>query len=518
MNASRLVLFAAILTVAVHAQPTPPAPPQPGPALKKLQVWYGDWTYEMELHATPLWPTSKTSGTASTRATLGGFGAETTFAEPAPWGTSRAVETNWLDPRSNDIGYVFLANDGHVEQGTYSITGDTWTWQGTFITANRAWKTRGKGALNPDHSSYTQKGEISPDGGMWIASFTRTATRATPAAVAPPPTAEALTAELIALEHEWAKAHLNRDRKTLDRIEADDWSYTDHEGNVVPKAQALPSADSGPTTPTSEFVMSDLQVRLFGDTAIVTRRQQEVALRATREAGPAVQITDLWRRHENTWRCHATHFSTIVPPLDKAAIKQAVLATVQTMIAAEERLDATGVWSVHADVPGYVWTNSDGSSHNFAEARKSRADFLAGCTSVKFTAKRQEVEVLAPNTALALLHGSLDTTAKDGPTAHHELWTTCCLLRLIDGAWKIVGGQESSAPPTAPSVPPPAPLAAEPAATNPSPAPPAATPAPQATPTPAPESAPPPPAAEPAPAAPEPPAAPAAADGAPEHP
>ncbi|MBK8476574.1 MAG: DUF4440 domain-containing protein [Opitutaceae bacterium] len=460
MNASRLLLLAAGLAVAALAQP---ASPQPGPALQRLKIRHGDWAYVMEFLETPVWTAGKITGTATTRPTLDGFGAETTFLEPTPGGARQRTETNWLDPETNDISYVVLGNDGRVEQGTCVFTGNTWTWQGVLPAGGRYWKVRGKGSFADDHNSFTQVGEISPDGNMWIPAFTRTATRA-PAPVVP--SSEADEAALVALEHEWANAFLNRDTQTLERIAADDWTCTEPTGEVVSKARDL--AALGSATPAStRIAKTDLKVRVYGDTAIVTGRQQELGP----DASTAFQITDTWRRLDGHWRCHATHRSRIVPPLDNAAVRREVLETVQGMIAAKERLDATASWARHADVPDYLWTNIDGTLHSFTETRKIWTDFLAGCVQLKYTTKREEVEVLGPDTALSLWHGATTITTTDGKTTQHDSWTACYLYRRIAGEWRIVGGQESSAPPPTAAPPPPAPeipLPTPPPATAPS--------------------------------------------------
>ncbi len=451
MNATRLLLLAAGLAVAALAQPSA-LPPQPGPSLQRLQIRHGDWAYVMEFLETPVWTAGKVTGTATTRPTLGGFGAETIYLEPTPAGTRQRTETNWLDPKTNDISYVLLGNDGRVEQGTCAFAGNTWTWQGVFPSGGRYWKVRGKGTFTEDHNSYTQAGEISPDGNMWIKAFTRTATRA-PAPAGPTPAA--VEAELIALEHEWAKAYLDRDAQTLDRIAADDWICTEPTGEVISKSRDLAALGSG--TPTStRIAKTDLKVRIYGDTAIVTGRQQELGP----DAGAVFQITDTWRRLDGRWRCHATHRSRIVPPLDAAAIRREVLQSVRGMITAKERLDAAAAWASHADLPGYLWTDIDGAIHPFVDTQRIWADFLPGCAQLKYTTKREEVEVLSPDAALFLWHGAATITAKEGKTTQHDAWTACYLCRRIKGEWKIVGGQESSAPPPAvapPAAPPPAP-------------------------------------------------------------
>jgi ketosteroid isomerase-like protein len=131
----------------------------------------------------------------------------------------------------------------------------------------------------------------------------------------------------------------------------------------------------------------------------------------------------------------------------QAAIRQEVIAAVQSMFAAEQRLDANAVWTFHADVPGYLWADINGQLYDYAGAKKVWIDYIANCAKLTSTTKREEVMVLGPDLAFYLWHGSVDATQKDGAVFHNEVWTARYLCRRINGAWKIVGGQESSAPP-----------------------------------------------------------------------
>ncbi len=131
---------------------------------------------------------------------------------------------------------------------------------------------------------------------------------------------------------------------------------------------------------------------------------------------------------------------------DESAIRTEVIQTIQRMIAAAERLDPVATWAVHADVPGYRWVDTAGTTYDFADTKKAWADYLAGSAKLKYTTLHEEVLVLAPDLAFYTWTGSADVTPKDGPRTRHEQWTARYLCRYSDGAWKIIGGQESSAP------------------------------------------------------------------------
>jgi hypothetical protein len=95
----------------------------------------------------------------------------------------------------------------------------------------------------------------------------------------------------------------------------------------------------------------------------------------------------------------------------QAAIRREVIATVQGMFAAEERLDSAAAWARHADVPGYWWADIDGQLYNNAGAKKAWTDHIANCTRLKSTTGREEVMVLGPDLAFYLWHGAVEATS-----------------------------------------------------------------------------------------------------------
>src|SRR5215212_4292870 len=66
------------------------------------------------------------------------------------------------------------------------------------------------------------------------------------------------------LVHEWLDALVKNDSGALDRIMADDYTFTNSEGQVLGKQQGLEGIVFESAT------VEDLKVRLYGDTAVVT--------------------------------------------------------------------------------------------------------------------------------------------------------------------------------------------------------------------------------------------------------
>jgi len=70
------------------------------------------------------------------------------------------------------------------------------------------------------------------------------------------------------IQHDWADARLKRDSSFPRQIEADDFTVVWFDGRIVNKEEDVRSYESDDVTFT-EFNIGDLQVRFYGDTAIV---------------------------------------------------------------------------------------------------------------------------------------------------------------------------------------------------------------------------------------------------------
>ncbi len=76
---------------------------------------------------------------------------------------------------------------------------------------------------------------------------------------------------LIELEHQVHDAFVRRDTETVDRILADDFIFTDPEGNSVTKGGWIADLESGEFT-YEAIHMDDLRVRILGDAAVSNGR------------------------------------------------------------------------------------------------------------------------------------------------------------------------------------------------------------------------------------------------------
>jgi hypothetical protein len=158
----------------VPPQSVPPAAAQAAaaaPEMKRLDVWYGEWTYAGEYHATPLGEAAKFTGTMSGHPTLNGNVAEFINREKGPAGETQALELCWFDPAAKKFAYVYLGNDGYIEQGPFTMTADLCAWEGTGVAGGTAFRIRGAEKVSSDQRMLTRKTEICLDGKTWLPFF-----------------------------------------------------------------------------------------------------------------------------------------------------------------------------------------------------------------------------------------------------------------------------------------------------------------------------------------------------------
>jgi len=113
---------------------------------------------------------------------------------------------------------------------------------------------------------------------------------------------------VLRVQRQWMEAVRDKDAAALDRILADDYTYTDSRGGVTNKADSLRQTRNQ-NDHMKAFHTSEETARVYGDVAIVTGR-----LRVEGEAGGVaydaeVRFTDILARIDGRWRAVAAHAS-----------------------------------------------------------------------------------------------------------------------------------------------------------------------------------------------------------------
>ena len=117
--------------------------------------------------------------------------------------------------------------------------------------------------------------------------------------------------ELIALEQEWMAAHQARDAARLEELVADGFRFTAIHLNPEPmtREQWMGAALGGYTITT--FAFEDIQVDVFGETAVVHARYSQIATYSTVNLSNVFRLTDVWSKHSGHWQVVARHSSIL---------------------------------------------------------------------------------------------------------------------------------------------------------------------------------------------------------------
>ena len=118
--------------------------------------------------------------------------------------------------------------------------------------------------------------------------------------------------ELQTLEQAWADAVKHQDIGKIDRMQAEEYEFTDPAGQVWTKARELGTIKSGDLTIDS-FEVSDVKVRLYENTAVVTLHiVWHDQFRGNDISGPQ-RMTDVFVKRDGRWQCVASQ-ATRIPP------------------------------------------------------------------------------------------------------------------------------------------------------------------------------------------------------------
>ena len=121
---------------------------------------------------------------------------------------------------------------------------------------------------------------------------------------------DAGVAELIERCHAWDRAMIGNHADTIGRFMADDWAIVGSDGRVSDKAAFLALIRSGALT--HDVMQSEeLDVRLYGDTGVVTARGISAGKYRQRKFREAERASNVFVRHGGEWMCVLTHLSRL---------------------------------------------------------------------------------------------------------------------------------------------------------------------------------------------------------------
>lgn len=116
-----------------------------------------------------------------------------------------------------------------------------------------------------------------------------------------------------ALELKWTESYKQHNIDILSSLLAEDFVITIEDGSVYSKAGYIShSADSGTHVQVAE--LSDLKVRVHGDTAIVTGAYHEKGESGGKPYEYHDRLTDTWMKLGGKWQVVASHYSVPYKP------------------------------------------------------------------------------------------------------------------------------------------------------------------------------------------------------------
>jgi ketosteroid isomerase-like protein len=120
------------------------------------------------------------------------------------------------------------------------------------------------------------------------------------------------TEDFTRLEAEWNGAHRAGDADALDRLWASDLEVDVPGMAPMTKSEALAFARTGRMR-FETYETSQIKIRTYGDTAVVTGRLQRTRTVANRQRADDWRFTKVYARRAGTWRVVSFHASDSPP-------------------------------------------------------------------------------------------------------------------------------------------------------------------------------------------------------------
>jgi ketosteroid isomerase-like protein len=111
--------------------------------------------------------------------------------------------------------------------------------------------------------------------------------------------------KLMQIERDWGKAQIKKDYAAVDKILAADWQGIDYDGQIVDKSTYMSHMRSEQSTLQSED-LSQMKVRVFGNTAIVTGKDTEKSTDRGKDSSGTYVWTDVFVLRGGKWQVVAS--------------------------------------------------------------------------------------------------------------------------------------------------------------------------------------------------------------------
>jgi ketosteroid isomerase-like protein len=113
---------------------------------------------------------------------------------------------------------------------------------------------------------------------------------------------------ILGLENKWNAAYQRGDIAAMDSLLADDFIITVEDGSTFSKPGYI-AHNGDSTVHVKKSEMSDLRVRMHGNTAVVTGAYHEKGTSKGKPYEYRDRFTDVWMNRNDRWQVIASHYS-----------------------------------------------------------------------------------------------------------------------------------------------------------------------------------------------------------------
>ena len=131
------------------------------------------------------------------------------------------------------------------------------------------------------------------------------------------PRHENIHKQIESLEMEWRQAQVSNNVSAMEHLLAEDYLGISANGTVETKIQAIAQHKAG-TLRISRLDISDLKVRVYGDTAVVTSKAELEGLNGERDMSGFYRYTRVYNRRLGQWKIVSFEASRIHDPTDRS--------------------------------------------------------------------------------------------------------------------------------------------------------------------------------------------------------
>jgi ketosteroid isomerase-like protein len=118
----------------------------------------------------------------------------------------------------------------------------------------------------------------------------------------------AVSQTLQAIEQAWLNAEKNHDAAAFEKLVADDWIAISPDGKSETKAERAAEIKTAHIVSAS---LGDMKVRVFGDTAVVTGTDDEIAMEDGKKSSDHYVWTDVFVKRNGKWLAVASQTAVI---------------------------------------------------------------------------------------------------------------------------------------------------------------------------------------------------------------